>query len=578
MFNRKKKTEEFKQEPDIKVDDVEVAEDTGGDMLIDLPDEVKKPKKKLPGWVIIPVLAVLGLGVFGASKLAGGSDKPQSLQVVEVEKGDVSQVYNTSGTVESERTKVFYSAVNAPISSCKAKVGEAVKSGDVLITYDITTLDRDNQQSQLNLQSAYNTSESTKAQNAKSINAANAANASAAASANALADEVNSLAGQVDSAYGQYQANIKEAEKKAPEIKKQQDILTAQTKREKDNQKIIDETNDGYQGRRADYDAACEKKKAGNADANDEAVIAALKPVFEKYDQAILDLEDAKNQIKAADEVLSKLQVDIDDAGYAELQAQYEAKYAEWKASYAAANSGGTPETGMSGAELDNLSVSNNLAELAALSPQEMLAKGKEGVKAEFDGIISDVKAIEGSSSVQGGELFTLVSNRDVSVKLEVSANDFDNLVIGNKATIKVGKKTYKGTLKSIDKIAIPNEKGTSVIGARVHIDNPDQDIYIGVGAKVSMTVAEGKGVLCLPNEVVNTSADGDFVYVIKEGAVAKKPVELGVASNSMVEIVSGLKEGDQVVKDTTGSITEGMKATAVVAAADTESETSGEE
>ena len=41
-----------------------------------------------------------------------------------------------------------------------------------------------------------------------------------------------------------------------------------------------------------------------------------------------------------------------------------------------------------------------------------------------------------------------------------------------------------------------------------------------------------------------------------------KKAVELGITSNSKVEIKSGLEEGDQVVSDTFGAVEEGMKVT----------------
>ena len=86
------------------------------------------------------------------------------------------------------------------------------------------------------------------------------------------------------------------------------------------------------------------------------------------------------------------------------------------------------------------------------MTTEELLAKGREGLKAEFDGIISDVKALEGNEAAQGMELFTLVDNKNVNVILEVPANDFDNLAIGSKAVIKIGRSSYKGTVESVDK------------------------------------------------------------------------------------------------------------------------------
>ena len=95
-------------------------------------------------------------------------------------------------------------------------------------------------------------------------------------------------------------------------------------------------------------------------------------------------------------------------------------------------------------------------------------------------------------------------------------------------------------------------------------VNNPDEELCIGVGAYAVLTVAEKSDILYLPGEVVNTSAEGDFVYVIRGGQVEKQPVELGIASDSQVEIQSGLKEGDQVISDVSGEVREGMKATGI--------------
>ena len=71
-----------------------------------------------------------------------------------------------------------------------------------------------------------------------------------------------------------------------------------------------------------------------------------------------------------------------------------------------------------------------------------------------------------------------------------------------------------------------------------------------------------------------NCASDGEFVYIIQDGTVEKRKVEVGIMSTSMSEIVSGVKEGDQIVSDMSDSIKEGMKATAIKAADEDGSET----
>ena len=62
---------------------------------------------------------------------------------------------------------------------------------------------------------------------------------------------------------------------------------------------------------------------------------------------------------------------------------------------------------------------------------------------------------------------------------------------------------------------------------------------------------------------------------------VVMRRITTGLSSDTMAEVKEGLKEGDQVVYDLTGMITEGMTVTAVPmdapAEADTETESSGQ-
>lgn len=220
----------------------------------------------------------------------------------------------------------------------------------------------------------------------------------------------------------------------------------------------------------------------------------------------------------------------------------------------------------MSSAELANLDISDNLAELTALTPAELVEKGREGMKADMDGVIAAVDALQTNTATQGMAMFTIASTEKVRVKIEVSPDDYEKMKVGNKATVTVGDYKYEGKLTKVNKIAVNNEKGNPVIGAEIHIDNPDENLCIGATAKITMTVAEADNVLVVPTEVINTSSEGDFVYVIENGVVKKKPVELGTASTTQIEVKSGLKKGDKVVNDLNVDIEDGMKATAAPA------------
>ena len=75
---------------------------------------------------------------------------------------------------------------------------------------------------------------------------------------------------------------------------------------------------------------------------------------------------------------------------------------------------------------------------------------------------------------------------------------------------------------------------------------------------------AEVKDAVLVPVTAVNVDSTGEFVYAIENNEIVKKQVETGISSDTMVEILSGVSEGDQLITEVTGDITEGMAAVAV--------------
>jgi len=247
---------------------------------------------------------------------------------------------------------------------------------------------------------------------------------------------------------------------------------------------------------------------------------------------------------------------------------ELEQRYQETKAQLDTAKSalgGESVPVGMTVPELDNLNVSDNLAQLAALSTEELLTMAREGIKADIEGMVVAVESMTGQTAGVGMNLLTIASLKDVTVQIEASPNDFEQLIEGNTVNVMVGQHPYSGTLTRVNRIATLNATNNPVIKAEVTLDHPDENLAFGVSARVNMVVAQADGVMLIPLEAVNGSADGDFVYVITDGIVEQRPIELGIQSNTMVEVLSGLREGEQVVNDLNFDVMPGMQATPVV-------------
>ena len=219
--------------------------------------------------------------------------------------------------------------------------------------------------------------------------------------------------------------------------------------------------------------------------------------------------------------------------------------------------------TSLTKEEKEKLKVTDNLSELDAKSAKELVEEGKKGITAEFNGIISKADIKQGAAVTQGMELFTIQNTDKASVDVTLSKYDYDTVKEGQSAEITLGDNTYQGTVTKMSHIAVQNEKGTPVISATVSINDPDDDIFLGVDAKVKIHAASAKNVVTLPVEVVNIGKDGSFCYVIEDGLVTKRDITTGISSEDYVEVIDGIKEGEEVISDL-GDYTEGMEVQAV--------------
>jgi len=130
----------------------------------------------------------------------------------------------------------------------------------------------------------------------------------------------------------------------------------------------------------------------------------------------------------------------------------------------------------------------------------------------------------------------------------------------GQKADVTIAGKKYEGEVSFINHMATANANNMPVVEAQIKITNADEDIYLGIEAKVVIYAEKAENVLVVPVETVNSDKNGDFVYVVENNIVVRKDVVTGVSSDEYIEVTDGLLENDQVMTDISLDITEGME------------------
>ena len=584
---------------------------------------MKKRNKKI--LICAGVVAVVAGGVAvagnGGAKEASAPAVPVETAVV----GDVEQIVDATGTVVSEEQKTFFSPVNAKISEVSFEEGDSVKEGTKLITFDMENLEKDNQKAAMSFQSGKYDYEDTIKKSDKAEKKQSDAKKNVKTlelQIESKKNQVSSLKAQLS----QIQAQAARDQAEAQAAQAQAELAAQQKAQEQKNQAIQkayaealrvyqNETLPKYQQELGELNSSANQAQSdfNQADTAYQMAFATWQAdpsevnteALHQAEQMRSQAEITKNQAKEAYETMKAQEPkmpalsDFENAVFSgsdeltdgsQAGAEEEAENVQTGgASYTSVDTSGieraledassdlaelqselasekaiaeADEAGLSKEQKEKMKITNNLSEMEAKTAEELLEDGKKGISAEFNGVISKTAAVEGSTVTQGMELFTLQNTDKVSVDINISKYDYDKVKEGQSAEITMADRTYEGKVTKVSHIASPNEKGTPVISATVSILNPDEDIFLGVDAKVKIHAESAENVVTLPVEAVNIGKDGSFCYVLREGVITRQNVTTGLSSQDYVEIKEGLKEGDQVISDL-GSLEEGMQAEA---------------
>ena len=579
----------------------------------------KKSKKKLViGVGILAVAAVAGANIYG-SRNAAENAVPQ-IEVVKAVRDNVQQTVETSGTVVSEEQKTYFSPVNAKVDVADVKEGETVKAGTKLIEFDQKDLEREEKKAELNVKSGKLDMQNTLNKSAEAVQKQQNAQGNAVSLKQQVAAQEDYIA-NIKARISQANTNAQVAAAQE-EARKQADATAAQAARAEAVQKayaaaqkkyqnetlpayqtqlntLADEMNQAqttYNQTETDYQMAFQTWSSEQSDENAAALDVAesarndaqiayqnAKSAYEDYKTqkpAAPAMNDVNSEIisdgNEADSIFSDsaetvtnngsdttvtadtsaLEAELEKASntLAELQSRLSSQQAVAESDPSA----------VTAEEKEKMEITNNLSELDQMSAQELVEAAKKGIKADFNGVITKVSVVEGATTALGTELFTLQNTDKINVNVNVSKYDYDKLKEGQSADITLAGKTYEGEVTSISHVATQNEKGASLISADVRIKNPDDDIFLGVDAKVTIHAEEADDVVVLPSEVVNIGKDGSFCYVIENGVITRRDITTGISSDDYVEVTAGIKEGDEVIRDL-GSLEEGMQAEATL-------------
>src|SRR5271155_756487 len=220
----------------------------------------------------------------------------------------------------------------------------------------------------------------------------------------------------------------------------------------------------------------------------------------------------------------------------------------------------------------------------------------KTTYQAPYDGVITNLPVREGETVVMGiqnapgSTLMTLADMSIITAEVQVDETDIVNVQLGQPAQVTIDaipKKTFKAVVTQIGDNAIVRSTGVSTsqqtgtsqeakdFKVVVTLQDPPDDLRPGLSATAKITTATRGDALTIPIQALTVRRQSDLVpkdekgsvqaaapakdpskdkeeiqgvFILRDHKAEFVPVDTGIAGTTDIEVMKGLKEGDEIV------------------------------
>ena len=174
-------------------------------------------------------------------------------------------------------------------------------------------------------------------------------------------------------------------------------------------------------------------------------------------------------------------------------------------------------------------------------------------LQAPVDGTITSLSVASGDSVQVSGTIAHITNYSSLQTTISVDELDITKVQVGQAVKITATafeEEAFEGTVTSVANVGT-SSNGVSTFDVAIQITDP-KNLKIGMSTEASITIENKEDALYVPVEAVYKSGDEKYVLVpVTAGdstqSTKKVTVETGIANDTYVEIISGLKEGETI-------------------------------
>lgn len=492
--------------------------------------QVKKSNTKKIVWAVIAVILVVAIVV--GIMLIKSSKSKVDVSLTTISTDTIVQTVSSTGEVSSGLNKDYTAGSIATVKEVFVKVGDQVKKGDKLATFDTSNLDMQ----VANLNASYK--DALAAYNTAVENQNNAKEQLVI---------VNSAIDALNNEIAQLEAEMAASAQETP--------VSGQSSQYAEGGSGIGDIIGGGSGSIG--------SGTGSSSSQFQEQIDELINTIKELQESIEGINDRVDELTAQLEALAAGVNEIDPNSIKLTALQIElAGLTAQKELYSIIAQGNTVN-----AQKQLVNTTKQALDTVSAAQQSLDA----GWTADFDGTITACSITAGGQTTALETGITLENMDTRVVTISLGEYDVKKVKVGMQATVKTAYGTYSGEVATIAPTATGGNEssimdsvgsmagisGLSSLTAQgagvectILVAEPDEDIIIGFNADVEIQTGTYSQVPCVPIESIILEKEGTYVYLYNEEdeTVTKTAITTGATSDTAYEVLSGLSAGQKIV------------------------------
>lgn len=181
-----------------------------------------------------------------------------------------------------------------------------------------------------------------------------------------------------------------------------------------------------------------------------------------------------------------------------------------------------------------------------------------------IDGVVSSLSVQTGQMAAQASPPVTVIDMTALILDIRLSEFDVVKVQPGQKVDVYVdaaGSQPVEGVVEWVSPSTDPRSQA---YGVRIKIDNSPGKLRPGMFARAGLVLDKKENAVVVPKRAIVRQGDKAYVFVIKGGSVERREVQVGMDDGERIEVISGLKSGEQVVVKGQAYLKEGQEVNVV--------------